>query len=120
VQYLYRFLVSEPFNWVKKPTSVDSIWLTEAVSPGLAATKTLWKEADSLPCQGSLVIAPIDSQCSWGAELWQFLGDLAIEGKLLWLLEREVAQMVVPLHQFSLVISSGKGDVLASAAIGGN
>ncbi len=39
------------------------------------------------------------------------LGYLAIEGKLLQLLEGEVTQMVVPLHQFSLVISCSKGDV---------
>ncbi len=27
------------FSWVKNPTSVDAIWLTETVSPGLVATK---------------------------------------------------------------------------------
>ncbi len=41
VQYMYRFFVRVPFNWAKKPTSVDSIWLTETISPGLAATKIL-------------------------------------------------------------------------------
>ncbi len=38
VQYLYRFSVRDPFNWAKKPTSVDSIWSTETISPGLVAT----------------------------------------------------------------------------------
>jgi hypothetical protein len=34
-------LLGNPFNWVKKPTSVDSIWLTETISSVLAATKIL-------------------------------------------------------------------------------
>ena len=41
VQHWYRFLVSFPFNWTKNPTSVDTIWSTETVSPGLVAVKTL-------------------------------------------------------------------------------
>ena len=41
LQYLCCFLVKDPFNWAKKPTSVDSTWSTETVSPGLVATKTL-------------------------------------------------------------------------------
>ncbi len=41
VQYLYRFLVRDPFNWAKNPTSVDSIWSTETISPGVVATKIL-------------------------------------------------------------------------------
>jgi hypothetical protein len=41
VQYLYRFFVRDPFNWVKKPTSVDSIWSTETILPGLAVMKIL-------------------------------------------------------------------------------
>jgi hypothetical protein len=43
VQYLYRFFVRDPFNWVKKPTSVsvDSIWLTGTISPGLVESKIL-------------------------------------------------------------------------------
>ncbi len=41
VQYLYRFLVRDPFNWAKKPTSADSIWSTETISPGLVAMKIL-------------------------------------------------------------------------------
>jgi hypothetical protein len=40
VQYLYRFLVRDPFNWAKKPIFVDSMWLTETVSPSLVAVKT--------------------------------------------------------------------------------
>ncbi len=32
-------VVRDPFNWAKKPTSVDSIWLAETISPGLVATK---------------------------------------------------------------------------------
>ncbi len=41
VQYLFRFFVRDPLNWAKKPTSVDSIWLTETISPGLAMMKIL-------------------------------------------------------------------------------
>jgi hypothetical protein len=33
--------VRDPFNWAKKPTSVNFIWSTETISPGLAATKIL-------------------------------------------------------------------------------
>ncbi len=34
-------LCERPLQLGKKPTSVDSIWLTETISPGLAATKIL-------------------------------------------------------------------------------
>jgi hypothetical protein len=41
VQYLYHFLVRDPFNWAKKDAFVDSIWPTETISLGLVAMKTL-------------------------------------------------------------------------------
>jgi hypothetical protein len=34
-------LGERPLQLGKKPTSVDSIWLTETISPGLVATKIL-------------------------------------------------------------------------------
>ncbi len=41
VQYLCSFLERDPFNWMKKPTSVDSIWSTETISLGLVVAKIL-------------------------------------------------------------------------------
>jgi hypothetical protein len=76
---VYRFLVSLPFNCAKKPTCVDSIWSMEAHFPGLVATKTLWEDFDSLPCQESLVIAPKRQPANFGGTtLANFLGILPL------------------------------------------
>jgi hypothetical protein len=47
-----------------------------------------------------------------GIERGQFLGNFAIEGKLLQFCEGKVTQMVVLMHQLGLVVSGGKGGVL--------
>ncbi len=65
-----------------------------------------------MPHQGSLVIAPNRQPVHLGGLSFDnLLGILPLRVSCFSFLEREVAQMVVPLHQFSLVISGGKGDV---------
>ena len=63
VQHLFCFLVSAPLSWAKNPSLVDIIWSTETVSSDLVATNLL----DSLPHQGSLVIAPNRQPAHLGA-----------------------------------------------------
>ncbi len=45
---------------------------------------------------------------SWRAYVGELLGDLAVPGKLLEAAEREVAETVVPPHQFGLVVRGQK------------
>jgi hypothetical protein len=47
-----------------------------------------------------------------GIEQGQFLGNFAIEGKLLQPCEGKVSQTVVPPHHLGLIVSGGKGGVL--------
>ena len=42
----------------------------------------------------------------------QLLGDFSIEGKLLELCKGKMTEAVVPSHEFSLIVGSGKVDVL--------
>ncbi len=48
-----------------------------------------------------------------GGDFRQLLRYFAIEGKLLELWEGEMTKAVVPSHQFSLIVGSGKVDVLS-------
>ncbi len=83
---------------------MDVIWLTEMHSPGLVAMNILCSALVSLPCQGKLGHCPKKAACALG---WQNLGkllwDLIIEGELLELRKAQVAKVVVPLHELSLV-----------------
>jgi hypothetical protein len=54
-----------------------------------------------------------EASCTLGrGNLCKLLWDLAIDGKLLQLWKMEVAEAIVPTHEFSLVLSSGKWSIL--------
>jgi hypothetical protein len=68
----------------------------------------------SMPCQGRLVIAPKRQPAHLGGMiLAKFFWDLTIEGELLELGKAQVAKLVVPAHELSLIVSCRKLDVFS-------
>jgi hypothetical protein len=90
------------------PTLVDIIWSREMHSPGLVAMKTLWEALVSLPHQGSLVIAPKRQPSHLGRMILA-----RFQGKLLELGKAQVAKLVVPTHEFSLITGGRELDVFS-------